>query len=149
MKLNLAVKDKRLTQISGALLVAGSTVIFLSATPILLILGQIMFALGFAFEVTARSLLTSLVDLKHLGIVYTGISVMTYGGVIVGGPLLANSFRWGMQRGDFWMGLPFLIAAGLFMLALIAVSIASPHRAEGLETCLGSAGQPDSEEIPP
>ena len=130
LKADLAVKDKRLTQVSGICLTLGSAVTFLAPSPILLIAGQIIFALGYAFGITARILVTSLVEQKHLGIVYAGISAMTYCGIFVGGPLLASSFSWGMQLGGVWSGLPFLISAGLFMLATVAITIAS-HRRKG------------------
>jgi MFS family permease len=128
LKMSPALKDKRLTQISGVLLVTGCMTIFLAVSPPILILGQVVFALGFAFSVTARSLVTSLVEQKLLGTIYTSISVLTYSGILVGGPLLASSFQWGMQlREEFWMGMPFVVAAGLFMLALIAVSAVNLH----------------------
>ncbi|KAL9112668.1 MAG: hypothetical protein Q9187_007728, partial [Circinaria calcarea] len=66
LQMDIAVKDKRLTQISAMFLVLGCTTTFLASTPITIISGQVLFALGFAFVVTARSLVTSLVEQKHL-----------------------------------------------------------------------------------
>jgi MFS family permease len=120
-----AFRDKRLTQINGVFLMLGSLTIFLAASAPVLILGQILFALGFAFSVTARSLVTNLVEKKDLATVYTGITVMKYGGALTGSPLLATTFGWGMQWGDPWVGLPFLVAGGLFALALLLVSSSS------------------------
>lgn len=79
--------------------------------------------MGDVFVLPVRSVATSLVEQNHLATLYTAIEVVTYGGIFVGGPLLASAFRWGMRLGDFWMGLPFLLAAGFFLLALLAVVV--------------------------
>lgn len=80
-----------------------------------------------------RSLTTSMVEQNHLATLYTVIEVLTNGGMIIGHPLLAASFGWGMQLGEFWIGLPFLIAAGCFLLALLAVSTA-PVKDKGADS---------------
>ncbi|KAE8351280.1 major facilitator superfamily domain-containing protein [Aspergillus coremiiformis] len=119
-----AVKDKRLTQINGVCLIVGSAIIFLAASPPALVFGQAIFALGVAFSVTARSFLTGMVDPRHLGAVYTAVTAMLYGGLVIGSPLLAQALQLGLQLGGTWVGLPFLLAAVLFTLALGAVSAA-------------------------
>lgn len=113
--------DKYITLISGMSLVVGCIFIFLAASSFILILGQILFAIGFAFTVTARSLLTAMVDQRHLGLVFTSVTAVTYAGLIAGGPLLATAFQWGLSLGRFWVGLPFLVTAILFSLATLAV----------------------------
>ncbi|KAE8380876.1 major facilitator superfamily domain-containing protein [Aspergillus bertholletiae] len=125
LKYDNVLKDKRLTQLNGVCLVVGSGIIFLAAAPPTLVFGQTIFALGFAFSVTARSFLTGLVDPSHLGVVYTAVTTMLYGGLVIGSPLLAATLQWGLQLGGVWMGLPFLLAAAFFMLALSAVSAAT------------------------
>ncbi|KAK5996533.1 Efflux pump ustT [Cladobotryum mycophilum] len=116
--------DKYTTIFSGFSLVVGSLFIFLSASPVVLIAGQTFIALGFAFTVTARSFLTGMVDQRHLSLLYTSVTTVTYGGVIVGGPLLAAAFQWGLNLGHFWLGMPFLVTAVLFATATLAVSAA-------------------------
>jgi hypothetical protein len=105
-------------------LIVGSLTTFLAPTAVILVLSQILFALGFAFKITARSFITSLVEQKRLGALYTAIATISYAGILVGSPLLAASFSWGMRLGDFWSGLPFLIASGLFTLATLTISLA-------------------------
>jgi len=63
-----------------------------------------------------------MVGKEHLGFLYTAITVLTYGGMLVGGPLFASLFRLGMQLGEPWVGLPFFVSGGSFLLALIAIS---------------------------
>ena len=113
--------DQSITVMSGVSLATGSVLLFFSKTPSVAILGQAFTALGFAFTVTARSFLTSMVDAQYLSILYTSITAVTYGGVIVGGPLLACAFQWGLRLGHFWVGMPFLITAVLFATATLAV----------------------------
>jgi hypothetical protein len=123
--LPVAYTDKTLTQINAAFLVIGSLTIFLAPSPPVMILGQILFALGSAFAVTARSLVTSLTEKKHLATVYTGVTVARYAGALAGAPLLATTFRWGLKWGNAWVGLPFLVVSGLFASALLLVSASS------------------------
>src|ERR1700761_3320718 len=117
-----SLKDKRLSQINGMLVIVGSVVSFLASKMSVMIAGQILFAFGCTMTISMRSLVTSMVDPEHLGILYTGISSVMYMGVLVGGPLLAKVFSWGMKLGDFWIGLPFLVAGGFLTSSLLAIS---------------------------
>lgn len=123
-KTNISVvgKDKLIAQISGLLLVLGCGAVFLSSSPVPLIIGLVLISLGDVFAIPVRSLATALVDPAHLGILYTVIEVMAQCGLFIGQPMLASTFRWGLKLGAFWIGLPFLFAAAFFSLALVAVS---------------------------
>lgn len=122
MGLSAIEKDKRIAQASGTLLVIGCVAVFLGASPISVIFGLILVSIGDVFAIPVRSLATALVDSSHLGVLYTVIEVMTQSGLFIGQPMLAAAFRWGLQLGGFWIGLPFLLAAAFFLFALIAVS---------------------------
>lgn len=52
---------------------------------------------------------------------------MLYGGLVIGSPMLAKTLQWGLQLGGIWVGLPFLLAAVLFTLALGAISAARSY----------------------
>ena len=118
-------KDKRLAQLSSIFLVIGAGTIFLATSWPAMVAGQVFSALGAAFLIPARSVATSMVAQEHFAALYTGISVMSYAGMLTGGPLFASTFRWGMRLGDFWTGMPYLVATGFFILASLAVSTAS------------------------
>lgn len=124
-KLREIIKDTLLAQSSSVLLALGSGTIFLAKAWELLLAGQLLYSLGYAFAVPARSVVTRMVEPTHLGTVYTAISVLTYAGVLTGGPLLARCFKLGLRMGETWMGLPFLVACGCFLLSLAAVSLAA------------------------
>ncbi|KAM7192298.1 Major facilitator superfamily domain containing protein [Rhypophila sp. PSN 637] len=120
-------KDKVITQTSGVLLVVGSILMFFAHSWVELVAGQLLSHIGYAFTLPLRSIVTSMVDKSQLGALYMGISVLTYGGAMAGNPIAARLFKWGMQvgDGDFWMGLPYLVAAGCFAIALGVVSTAA------------------------
>ncbi|KAL2206789.1 MFS general substrate transporter [Sarocladium strictum] len=118
-------KDKRIAQLSGIFLISGSILIFLAASARNLVTGHVVASLGLAFLVPVRSVVTSMVPQEHRGLLYTVIAIFTFAGMLTGGPTLAAIFRWGMDTGDFWTGLPFAMAASCYALALLAVSVAS------------------------
>ncbi|KAJ5667314.1 adenylate cyclase [Penicillium longicatenatum] len=60
---NPALRDKRLTQVSTALHIGGAIIIFSATSSGTFVVGLIVFALGGSFHITARNLITSLVDL--------------------------------------------------------------------------------------
>lgn len=123
LKLDPAVRDKRLTQAGMALHLAGSTLMFFAVSPATFIFGLVTSALGSSIGITGRSLITSLVDQNMLGTIYTAIAAVTSGGMLVAGPLLAYTFKWGMLLGDFWLGMPFLVAAGFYAVGLLLISL--------------------------
>lgn len=125
--LSTKVRDKRLTQASILLLLLGFILIFFAFKPLIIVFGLVIFALGSGFAVPARSLVTELVDKEILGTVYSAISVVIAIGMLVAGPLLANTFRWGMGLGEFWLGLPFLVAGLLYIVAFVSVSSTKLH----------------------
>lgn len=120
-------KDKVIAQISGVFLIIGSILLFFAHSWVVLAAGQFLSHIGYAFTLPLRSIVTSMVDKSQLGALYMGISVLTYAGALTGNPLVARIFKWGMQvgDGDFWMGLPYLVAAGCFALALGVASTAA------------------------
>lgn len=117
--------DKYITLISGVCLTIGSVLIFLSAHPLGVVLGQSFIALGFTFTVTARSFLTAMVDPWYMSLLYTSVTSVTYAGLIVGGPVFAAAFQWGLKLGGIWIGMPFLIAAVLFTVATLTTCAAT------------------------
>lgn len=136
LKLHEIAKDKRIAQISGFFLVIGTSIIFAAGSWTILVLGQVLYSMGMAFSVPARSIVTSMVEKKHLAALYTTISVLLYSGMLTGGPLFAGAFGWGLRLGGLWTGMPYLISGGCFALALLAVSTAPaggkmPHAAGG------------------
>lgn len=142
------VKDKRIAQLSGLFLVIGSAMVARARSWISLVLGQVVYSCGYAFALPTRSLVTGMVEQRHLGTLYTVISVLSYTGVIAGEPLFAAAFRWGMSLGDSeaWVGIPFLIAAACFMLVLVIISVitAPADAAKARATAIEDETSPES-----
>lgn len=126
--LSVMKKDKRIAQGSGFLLVLGCLVVFQATSSISMVIGLVLISVGDVFAIPVRSLATGLVDPTHLGVLYTVIEVMTQSGLFIGQPMLAGTFRWGLELGGFWTGMPFLFAAAFFTMALIAVSTVPSRR---------------------
>ena len=122
LNLHSARKDYRLSQGAGLLEVLGYCIVGLAPTPSLLLTGVVVLALGTVFGSTVRSLAASFVARDQVATLYSAASVVQSLGVLLGGPLLAYTFRFGMRLGDPWLGLPFALAGFLFLLACIAVS---------------------------
>lgn len=120
--LEVISRDSIITQVNALLMLLGCLLIFLAPNLILLSIGIVIFGLGASFSVTARTLVTSFVDTASLNTTYALMSVMSSIGSLVSGPLLAAVYHQGMVMGALWLGLPFLLAAGLYGLALIAIS---------------------------
>ncbi|KAK3991434.1 major facilitator superfamily domain-containing protein [Cladorrhinum sp. PSN332] len=123
--LHESLKDKRIAQASGVFLSLGAATLFLSNSWLPLFAGQVIFAVGFAYTATTRSLLASTVDEKQRGTAFTALSVFMQAGFLAGSPLLAAAFTWGLKLGDAWSGMPFLVAAVVSVIGTLAVSAAS------------------------
>lgn len=119
------VKDKYLAQWSGVALVVGSLVISQASSGASLALGQVVLSCGLAFTPATRSLVTSMVPAEHLATLYTFIAVADYAGALSGGPLSAALFDTGLRWGGPWLGLPFVMSAISFALALVGVTAAA------------------------
>lgn len=114
-------RDYRLSQGSGLISIIGFLAIGLAPVPALLICGLVILSLGSAFLITARSLATALVPPDQVGTLYSAIAISQSLGILISGPLFAYLFRIGLHFGGAWMGLPFLLAGLLYVIATIAV----------------------------
>ena len=119
-------KDQRLAQISAVFLITGTGIVSLASSWVLFTFGWLLASLGLAFSIPTRSVITTMVEGEHLGVLYTAVSVLTYGGALAGWPACAALFRLGMRLGDRWVGMPFLVATGCFVLCLGGVSVVRP-----------------------
>ena len=115
------VKDLRFSQMSGILLFLGFAVMGIAPNVPVLGLGLIISALGSSFLLTLRSSMTSFVPATSVGLLYTTTSVAQGIGTLISGPLLAESFKWGMRHGGFWLGLPYLLSSGLCLVTFMAL----------------------------
>ncbi|KAK0663415.1 major facilitator superfamily domain-containing protein [Cercophora samala] len=123
LHLGESVKDMRITQACGVFFALGAGIIFLAKAWLPLVAGQVIFAIGFVYKVSIRSLVIQMVKQRQLGTALAAIAISIQAGSIVGAPLLAATFQWGMRLGNLWLGMPFLVAAAFSVVALLAISI--------------------------
>ncbi|KAK4207235.1 major facilitator superfamily domain-containing protein [Rhypophila decipiens] len=129
------VKDLWLARSSILVQVLGALIIGFAASPGVLIPGVVLQALGSGFNPLVRGIITNLLEgtknngddndgsgrVEILGLLYSVIAFIETAGSMVAAPLLAVAFRTGLELGRSWMGLPFMVAAGLFGCALVIV----------------------------
>ncbi|OAA38902.1 Major facilitator superfamily domain, general substrate transporter [Metarhizium rileyi] len=131
-KTTLATQSRSfwLARVSVLMSALGAFTIGLSERVTLMSVGLGLFALGNGYPPLLRSLLASIVDKRQVNMMYTSMSVFETMGSIVAGPLLAASFRLGMELDGAWIGLPFLVTGCLFGSAAIAVACISVSSVE-------------------
>ncbi|KAJ5648884.1 uncharacterized protein N7484_002607 [Penicillium longicatenatum] len=115
------LRDYWLSQGTGLCAIVGFTLIGLAPNPGLLITGVVMVSFSGGFNVSTRSLATSLVLPDHVGTLYSALAISQSIGMLIAGPLFAYLFRLGMHLGNGWMGLPFLQAGLCFAFAAAAL----------------------------
>lgn len=96
-----------------------------------MILGLIITTLGTGYTLLARSLLTSLVEKHHIATLYNTMAVLETIGTIIAGPIMASTFRWGLEMGGAWVGMPFLCASVMFAGAGVVIWVVRLEKAEG------------------
>ncbi|TVY40943.1 Efflux pump [Lachnellula subtilissima] len=125
-----AETDLMVARGSIVLMILGTLALSVSVTPALMIMGLIVYTLGTGFAPLVRSLVTSLVEShaeggpRDIARIYAVIGVMEGIGSLVAGPGMASAFRLGISLGESWLGLPFLVAAILFVqIAILLLTI--------------------------
>jgi hypothetical protein len=117
LRLSPAAKDLRIVQGSVGILTLGSAIMAVSTHPALFTAGVSLLACGWGFYSALRSLAMELVSPSQVGILNTAIGFAQSTGSLVSGPILAATFRWGMQKDGLLAGLPYMVAAGLFFIS--------------------------------
>lgn len=121
------VKDLWLSRGSIICLVIGTFGLGLAPTSAVMILALTVSSLGSGYGATIRSLLTATVSPNHTGVLYSLMSLLESTGALIAGPLLAVTFRIGMDWGGIWIGLPFIAAGFMFSAAMIVVFSIQPR----------------------
>ncbi len=98
--------------------------------------GLALCTLGSGFGTFVRSLVSSLVEQKMLGTLYTALSVMDTTGALLAGPLVAKAFKWGMHNGGVWLGMPYMFSMVLFgscCLVIFSVKLSIKDEGDGIK----------------
>lgn len=121
------VKDLWLSRGSITCLVAGAFGLGLAPSSSVMIFSLTIYSLCSGYGVAVRSLLTATVSQSHTGMLCSLMSWLESTGALVAGPLLAITFRIGLDLGDMWVGLPFIAAGVMFSSAMIVMFSLHPR----------------------
>ncbi|TVY23472.1 Efflux pump [Lachnellula hyalina] len=124
IRTNYAVRpqtiDLFLVRTSVCLMSMGSLAIGLAPTTSLLPLGVAIFSTGFGSRVSALSLISTWITPSDKATVYASITVLESLGHAVGDPGMQHIFAASLRLENFWLAMPFFVAAGCYCLATIS-----------------------------
>ena len=110
-------KEFFLAKISIMLLFFGTVGIGLAPNIVIMIVFLVAQTLGAGFAFQIRAIITSMVETHQVARLYVGITILETAGSLFAGPLSAGVFKWGMDLGGAWIGLPFLFTGSTFLFA--------------------------------
>jgi MFS family permease len=119
--MNTREKDLILTKASIIFLTVGTLGIGLSPSIFPMIISMLVQTLGAGFVFVTRSLVTTMIRREQTARLYTVIEILEAVGMIIAGPTIASFFKWGLELGGAWIGLPWVVATGLFIVTATAV----------------------------
>lgn len=88
---------------------------------------MIIHVTGGGYSSALKSLLTSLIPQDQISLLFTVINVFEGVAVMLASPILHMFFSWGIHMGGILISLPFYIAACLYGMAGIALSLSGLH----------------------
>lgn len=112
-------KDMWMSRFLVALLLLGSFALAVAPTGRTFIAAICLSELSAGHVQATVSLITSMTDETHKGMVFGYVAVFEAIGGIVSGPLLASLFSLGLDWGARWYGLPFMFVGTLQVLVLV------------------------------
>lgn len=86
-----------------------------------MVLGLVVFTLGYGYTQSAQLFLASRVEKDQLGLLYTVTATISAIGGIFGAPLIAQTLNLGLKLSGIWLGLPFFVGTGVYALSSIGV----------------------------
>jgi hypothetical protein len=108
-------KDLYVVQGSSWMLALGAVLMAIAPDPVVFATGISLLACGWGFYSALRSLAIDVVEPSCVGTVSTAIAMVQSCGTMVSGPLISSAFRYGLSGALIWRGLPYMVAAGFFL----------------------------------
>lgn len=117
-------KDKVFVQWSLVALAIGTLCLGFAPVVTIAIIGIVILALGTGQDSLTRSMATEMVRTSDISTMYSAITMLRAIGGSISGPIYAWLYTAGLrQKGEAWLGLPYMIAGLLFTLALSILMI--------------------------
>ncbi|RHZ54843.1 putative MFS transporter [Aspergillus thermomutatus] len=110
-------RDLRISLGSILTTAVGLVLMALAASPTVFAVGLSISSLGGGFVPALRSVATALVDEAEMGLLGTTIALTQGIGAIIAGPLMAGTFKFSMTLDGVWLGLPYMTATALVVMA--------------------------------
>jgi len=113
-------------------------ILAVAAEPPLLIFGLLIYNLGTGFTASMRSVAIHVVGGQaspDIGKLMSLIAITESISIMISGPLLNEMFKWGMDLGQAWLGLPFAgtcVVYGLVTVVTFLISV-KEHNVEYVE----------------
>ncbi|KAF2439455.1 MFS general substrate transporter [Karstenula rhodostoma CBS 690.94] len=133
-RLSPAKKDKHVAGWSLLALAAGQLCLGFAPVAAIAILGVVILAMGAGQDSLLRSLATEMVPTRDISMIYSAITMLRAIGGSVSGPIYAWLYAVGLrQKQEVWIGLPYIVAGVLFLVALGLLTGLEVSEREGYE----------------
>ena len=119
--MSAVVRDSRIALSSLLCTMAGAFGIAVASNYIMLIPFLALFALSDVYTATIHSLLALMIPQDSVATLFSVMGVIRCIGIMVAGPSMAAAFRIGLNWNKNWVGLPFVVAGGLMLIATAIV----------------------------
>lgn len=119
--INSTQKDLFLSMGSCVLIMFGIAAVGLAQSSAVMVAGVMFSALGSSLLVCFRCAMITLFRHNAVAPLNAVAGMAQSVGILIGGPVLAATYSWGLSRGGIWIGAPFLLASSLHIVALALI----------------------------
>ncbi|KAL3428844.1 hypothetical protein BDV09DRAFT_190632 [Aspergillus tetrazonus] len=98
---------------SALLSAIGSAGMALFRSPFVFVTSVILYGFGSGYNQSIRSIMTLSTPEEHRAIMYSVLGIMEAAGKLVGAPFWPLIYQIGLKGNGYWVGLPFVVTAGL------------------------------------
>ena len=134
---------------SSIVLTVGAVLVGLSSTAVAFMVGMVVYTLGEGINVATQAYIASVIDKTYLARVLAVLSIAAAGGKAIASAVFPQVLAIGLDTHvEELVGLPFFVAAGLFLLAggcVVIVGLKTKN-SSGKDTSSSSTEQNDSTE---
>lgn len=134
-RLSAFTKDKIFAQGSLIALAMGTLCLGLAPVIVVAIIGIIVLALGTGQDSLTRSMATDMVSVTDLSTMYSAITMLRAIGGSISGPIYAWLYTAALRHeGEGWLGLPYVVAGALFLVAFALLMVVRDPRKENMDS---------------
>ena len=112
-------KEFYFAKVGIILLFIGTFGMGISPNIVIMIFFLITQTLGAGYAYQIRSIITTMVQSHQVARLYVGITILETAGHLAAGPVSAGLFKWGLEMGGGWVGLPFMLTGATFLVAAL------------------------------